>query len=772
MIRAGIFLLSLFSIGFAQNAFTVMFWQDEGSVPAELTALVQRELNTIANGRMAIQYELITWPAQPKSSYDVLITLGPRSSQFMANQEEYAQPVIIGTVLDREIQQLPALASGGSGKKNLNYVTSPYDTDRDLALFKQIIDYRHLAILLDAELASLVQSQSQVLDSLMRSDEQVTLIPISGGVATPVRDLLPEDCDAIYLLPLGKDYEKEQLSVLLDTLSRAGFPTFAMLGSSWVEAGAMASRAPSESSLTVARRIALNTLAILEGQPAAKQPVQTNSQGEDFVINFKAVERSQVYPSWQALGEARLINLDLQPEGTPVHLRGVIMEALEQNLGFKISQQEAEAGEQDIRLALAELLPELSVNSNFTAIDEARSAASFGATQPYTLAANAELNQVLFAEPLYANLRIQKLLQASRIAAQDQSELDAVLDASEAYFNVLLAASVVQLQNKNVDNTRINLNLANDKEAVGYSGVSEVYRWESQLALNKIDLNDAQANYRSAQFNLNQVLNRDQAKPFALAKAELGDSLLSILDNRLFTYLSNPGQLDILSNFLVAEGRRNLPELEQIQLSLQAQERLLKSNNRAFYTPTLGLNAQTGYNIYQGGYESDTQLPPEFASVLPEPVTGLTYSVAVGLSLPLYQGHGRSAQQQQTSVNLARLRNQQQDLQNQLELRIRSSLQNAGASFAEIGLAQKAANAARENLRIAQDGYREGLVPIAQLIDAQEAALQTDILASNAVYSFLLDYLRVERSIGFYYFLADAEEQAQFFARARQYFDQ
>ncbi|MEM9986773.1 MAG: TolC family protein, partial [Bacteroidota bacterium] len=294
---------------------------------------------------------------------------------------------------------------------------------------------------------------------------------------------------------------------------------------------------------------------------------------------------------------------------------------------------------------------------------------------------------------------------------------------------------------------------------------------ESQLALNKIDLNDAQANYRSAQFNLNQVLNRAQDEPFALAQAELGDSLLSILDNRLFTYLSNPGQLDILSDFLVAEGRRNLPELEQVQLSLAAQERLLKSNNRAFYAPTLGLNAQTGYNIYQGGYQSDAQLPPEFAGALPEPITGLTYSVAVGLSLPLYQGHGRSAQQQQTTVNLARLRSQQQDLQNQLELRIRSSLQHAGASFAEIGLAQRAAGAAKENLRIAQDGYREGVVPIAQLIDAQEAALQTEILATNAVYSFLLDYLRVERAIGFYYFLANAEEQAQFFARARQYFD-
>ncbi|MEO0640320.1 MAG: TolC family protein, partial [Bacteroidota bacterium] len=119
--------------------------------------------------------------------------------------------------------------------------------------------------------------------------------------------------------------------------------------------------------------------------------------------------------------------------------------------------------------------------------------------------------------------------------------------------------------------------------------------------------------------------------------------------------------------------------------------------------------------------------------------------------------------------DLARLRNQEKDLQNQLELRIRSSLQQVGASFAEIGLAEKAAEAATENLRIAQDGYKEGIVPVAQLIDAQQATLQTQILASNAIYSFLLDFLIVERAIGFYYFLETPESQTAFLERLDEY---
>jgi outer membrane protein TolC len=770
MLRFCCLMYGLLGLVFAQPNATILLYHDDAMGPAGLADLVQRELDAISQGRLALSYQVQPWPSEDLPPYDLLITLGVQSSQALIQRGDYPQPTIIGTVLDPQIQGLPRNASGGSGQVNLNYLRTPYDVAADLAQFRQVADFKQLAILADRDLAALAGSIGANLMDLAQGDETFTLLPLDEASPAEVIAQLPEDCDAVYLLPLGEFYQGNNRRALLDSLSGAGLPTFAMLGSEWVEAGALASRAPDQSAQAIARRIALNALAILEGEPASQQPTQLAATGDDFVINLRAVRRSGVYPGWRALGEARLVNLEEQPDGPPVHLRGVIGEALVQNLSFQISQRETEAGQQDVRLALADLLPELSVGSNFNAIDQARSAASFGSTQPYTWAASATLEQVLFAEPLYANLRIQKFLQASRVASQDQAELDVVLEATEAYFTVLLAGSVLRLQNQNVDNTRINLNLAQDKEAVGYSGVSEVYRWETQLALNKVDLNDAQANVRSARFRLNQVLNRPQSEPFALTEAEMGDSLLSVLDPRLFTYLSDPGQLDRLADFFVAEGRRNLPELAQINLSLQAQERLLQSRRRAFYLPTFGLNAQTGYNLYQGGYASEEPIPPQFEAVLPEPITGVTWSVGVGLNFPLYQGGSRQAQKQQTTIDLARLRSQRQDVQNQLELRIRSGLQTAGASFAEIGLARKAATAAQQNLRIAQDGYREGIVPIAQLIDAQEAALQTDILASNAVFSFLLDFLTVERAIGFYYFLAPLEEQAAFFVRADQFF--
>lgn len=754
----------------AQNEQKVQILLDEGPQMEALADLVIQELSTITGERFSITIERTTSQNYGLGEPDLLIAIGPTICQQLSQQASYPTPTIIGTILDPEVQGLPMTAVGTSGVRNLNYLVNPFSIEEDLRYFRLMIPFQHLAILADQQLIELNESFAQNIRSLAQDGESISLIGVETNDQNELLHQLPVETDAVYLLPLGEHVPDSLLPRFLNQLNREGLPSFAMFGSEWVEAGAMASRAPGQSGQILARRIALNALAVLEGGRAAELPVTTVETGDDFVINLQAVELCGVYPSWEAFGKARLLNIVRQPSDNTVTLRSIISKALTQNLTYQIAELETQAGAQEVKLAIAELLPSLGLGSSFVAIDQARSEASFGSTQPYTWAATAELDQALLVEPLLANLKIQRLVQASRIASQDQTSLDVILEVTEAYFNILLARNIVLLQNQNVDNTRTNLNLARNKESVGYSGVSEVYRWESQLAFNKIDLNDAQANYRSAQFRLNQLLNEPQSQSLALAQTELGDNILSILDERVFSYLQNPGQLVELSDFMVAEGKRNLPELRQVALSLEAQERLLLSRNRSFYLPTLGLNASSGYNIYQGGYESDSEIPPQFAEVFPDPITSPTWNIAVGLSIPIYQGGSRTAQQQQALVQLNQIKQQQTDLNNQLELRIRSTLQQAGASYAEIGLARQAAEAAQKNLIIAQHGYREGVVPVAQLIDAQEAALQAEILAGNAVYSFLLDFLTVERAIGFYYFLAEPAEQQAFIDRLADFF--
>ena len=86
-----------------------------------------------------------------------------------------------------------------------------------------------------------------------------------------------------------------------------------------------------------------------------------------------------------------------------------------------------------------------------------------------------------------------------------------------------------------------------------------------------------------------------------------------------------------------------------------------------------------------------------------------------------------------------------------------------------MGLSQTAAEASQKNYEIVQDAYSAGQSNITNLIDAQNNALATDLNATNAIFTFILDFLNLERSIGFYSFLATPEEKATFFAEAIEY---
>ena len=107
-----------------------------------------------------------------------------------------------------------------------------------------------------------------------------------------------------------------------------------------------------------------------------------------------------------------------------------------------------------------------------------------------------------------------------------------------------------------------------------------------------------------------------------------------------------------------------------------------------------------------------------------------------------------------------------------IEQRIRNELHAAGSSFAGIRLANDAALAARNNLRLVTDAYSQGAADILILLDAQNAALIAELQAANAVYNFLVDLMNVQRAVGRFDFFLDQAEQQAFMERLNSYFQQ
>ena len=92
---------------------------------------------------------------------------------------------------------------------------------------------------------------------------------------------------------------------------------------------------------------------------------------------------------------------------------------------------------------------------------------------------------------------------------------------------------------------------------------------------------------------------------------------------------------------------------------------------------------------------------------------------------------------------------------------------DAANANAGIELADAASDAARRNLDLVTSAYEQGVVPILDLLDAQQAALMAEPEAANAGHDHLIDQMAVQRALGRFRFFMNPEESAAFGARLR-----
>jgi outer membrane protein TolC len=145
--------------------------------------------------------------------------------------------------------------------------------------------------------------------------------------------------------------------------------------------------------------------------------------------------------------------------------------------------------------------------------------------------------------------------------------------------------------------------------------------------------------------------------------------------------------------------------------------------------------------------------------------------VALNLSFPLFEGGSKFAVRQEAALELARLRLQRQAVADLIEQRVRSELHLLGAAYAGITQARLAAEAAGKSLNVVEDAYSRGVVSIVDLLDAQNAALVTDLAAANAVYDFLINLMAFERAAGRFAFFMSEQDQESLLQRVHDYFE-
>jgi outer membrane protein TolC/ABC-type uncharacterized transport system substrate-binding protein len=700
---------------------------------------------------------------------DVVIGVGGLVSEILSKSGPFKKPVIANGVFHPGLQEIPITDLGTSGVNNFGYTIVSLSMERDLESFYSIYPFKNLGFLLYDEYTKNIPGiDDYFFNFIQKYDAQAQILPIGKDYRQTIENL-PVGIDAIYV-GLLYDYTPDEIQEIIDLLNAKDLPTFTMIGRPFVELGILAGAAPGSNLANLSRRVALDIEKILDGQNPADFSV-TVKYNDELVINMQTAREIDFFPSFTTLSQAEILFEDEFEHARRISFPGMIAELLENNLNLKVASQEVMAGMNEIDKARSGLLPQVDISANNIIIDKTRAENSFGMNAQKSTLGSGQFSQLLFSEPAVANLRIQKILQERRNHEFTQHEYDMILKAGVAYINVLKAQTYERILKENLNLTRKHLDIARLRQEVGFSGISDVYRWESEIARISIDVVKARAQKWAALIALNEILNRPLDEKFEVQDLARDDAFIT--GEHLEALISNARTWTNFKNFMVAESLDRSPELKQLDQYIEVQERYIKMNRRSRYMPTIGLQAQGDYYISRRGAGTEPMDPISLPGM--DPISfgsgpkDYQWNIGIGASLPLFEGGYKNAEIQQSEIDLLILADKRKDLVNKITQRTITEFEYLGSSSPAMDMASQAADAATKSLEISQESYSKGQISIVYLIDVQRAAAQSDLLEANSVYDYLIDYLKLSRATGIYLFLLSGDDLTDLMTRLLQY---
>lgn len=685
---------------------------------------------------------------------DIVVTLGFLSSEAASLLSRYPKPVIAATLLDQEFQNLPVRTDWSSGVHNFSWIESLIRLKKDLHSFSRLFEFSNLAVIIPREL----YSEFPALTTYLKDSEyefDITFLPVEKN-ENPV-ERLSAGTDAIMVFPLIQ-HSLAATGEILSSLNEQGIPSLAVNGSDYLELGATITFTPKFTFQQTARQVAVRVIKAYEGTDLADISMLTDEVERTTIINMESLQLIKKFPQWEDLENAVLLNVTKIP-GEQMTLHQAIASALENNLKGKITSRDLLMAHKDVRIAKANVLPQVEVSGTGVQLSENLVESSMGQRGEFTITGSVSLRQVIYSEAAYANIALKKLVAENTKYSNMQTTLDIVLEVSQAYISLLFAKSNLQIKNENVYATRQNLKLAQAREKSGEGAVSDINRWTSELSLSQMDFNDAEAGYKSAMYRLNELLNLPVGNTIATPdSADIGE-IIVLHQHILDSYFSNPELTEKYSGFLVNEMMAHSPELLQLNTAGEMIDRKKTMQLRQMYLPEVALIGSADQAFVREGVIRNPQLP------VPAPPDDITWNLGLRVSIPVFEGGRKRDEVQRATIEQDKIAWQKEDLINKMEAGIRTNVQFLQASYRELELSEKAAHAAGDNFKTIQDAYSQGMVDVAQLIDAQSVMIRTRQKALVSRYQYVLDYIKTERLQGKFSFLDDENEKSLYAGR-------
>src|SRR5262249_44685617 len=212
-----------------------------------------------------------------------------------------------------------------------------------------------------------------------------------------------------------------------------------------------------------------------------------------LTLNLAVARQIGFSPGRSLLTDADVVGVDSVGPADTLTLADAMRAAASTNLDLLAANLDVASGRQNVRLARANLLPQIESEFGETFTREGTASASLGQQPERLVDGSVSFSVPLYSEKAWAGYGSEQRLQRGREAERDQLRLDVVLDAAEAYLSVLQARTLADVRRSNLYRNRSNLEVARLREGIGSASRADIYRWQGEVANSRRDLISAEA---------------------------------------------------------------------------------------------------------------------------------------------------------------------------------------------------------------------------------------------------------------------------------------
>ncbi len=401
-----------------------------------------------------------------------------------------------------------------------------------------------------------------------------------------------------------------------------------------------------------------------------------------------------------------------------LELKKAVQILSEQNRTLKNARKDIENAEKDIQLSERSYFPTMDLQSSYTKMDEGQTTldfqsiaeegiAGFGTTKTSDKNYSTSIN---LTQPLWlgGKVGIQKEIAgySLEIARTNYEKVleEQLFNLIQSYYGVLQAEGMVEIREEA-------LNIVNEHLRVVKNNI------EAGTAIRQ-DLLRSQIEQRRAKEELSSARN-----DLKIARKRLAQLLASDNEYRTVRPEYEP-DINLNQNELFKTAVENNPDLMVLELNKQIVE-LNKKLNSQYYRPDIALNGSYDWS-------GDEFMAEE----------GESWSLTVGVSVPLYDGGKGKINAEKKEKELEKLNNNQQNLLENLSIEIEDVLLNVEENKELIELEELSLENAEENLEIANKSYEAGVASNTDVIDAQSTYNQAKVSLLQAEYSYEVELFR------------------------------